>query len=118
MVIEEKVVCIKLESIADLARLASSMATMTSSVYIVHFIHEKKHYYGIFATFRDYYKYYGIPIFYFVVQNEPLKGKYLTIKVDEGGERVETLPGIRAGWICFPIVSLERKPDFIELCEG
>ena len=116
--IEEKVVCVRLESIADLARLASSMVTMTSSVYIVHFYHNDRHYYGIFATFRDYYKYYGIPIFYFIVQNEPLKGKYLAIKVDESGERIEVLPGVRTGWICLPIVTLGHKPDFIAVCEG
>ncbi len=114
----ERVVCVKLESLADLARLASSMVTMTSSVYIVHFAHGGKHYYGVFATFRDFYKYYGVPIFYFVEQDEPLKGKYLAVKVDETGERVEVLNGVRTGWICLPIVSLVSKPAIIEFSGG
>lgn len=113
--IEEKAVCIRLRSLADLARLASAMVTMTSSVYLVHFSYNGKHYYGLFATFRDYFKYYGVPILYYVEQNEQLKGKYLAIKVDESGERVESLMGVRAGWICVPIVSLDHKPDFIDV---
>ncbi|MEM0010473.1 MAG: cren protein [Thermofilaceae archaeon] len=113
--ISEKAVCIKLKEISDLARLASALVTMTSSVYLIHFSHNGKHYYGLFATFRDYYRYYGIPILYYVERDEPLKGKYLAIKVDENGERVESLTGVRAGWICVPIVSLDRKPDFIDI---
>lgn len=113
--IGEKVVCIKLLSIADLARLAAAMVTTTSYVYLVHFNHNGKHYYGLFATFRDYYKYHGVPILYYVERDEPLKGKYLAIKVDESGEVVESLSGVRAGWICIPIISLNRKPDFIEV---
>lgn len=113
--IEGKVVCVKLQSVADLARLASSMVTMTSTIYIVHFDHNGKHYYGLFATFRDYFKYYGVPILYYVELSEPLKGRYLAIKVDESGERVESTAGVRAGWVCLPIVTLDRKPDFIDL---
>jgi len=117
-VVEEKVVCIKLRTLADLARLASAMVTMTSSVYLIHFEHNSKHYYGLFATYRDYYKHYGIPILYYVEEREPLRGRYLAIKVDESGERVEVLQGTRPGWVCLPIVSLERKPDFIDLDES
>ncbi len=113
--IEEKALGVKLASIADLARLASSMVSMGGGVYIVHFAHGGKHYYGLLATYRDYYKYYGVPLLYYVEVDEPLRGKYLMVKVDESGERVEISDGIRAGWICLPIVNLERKPGFIEV---
>jgi len=112
---EEKAVGVKLRSIADLARLASSMAGMGSGIYIVHFTHEGKHYYGLLVTFRDYYKYYGIPIFYYVERGEPLRGRYLLIKVDESGEKVEESGGSRSGWICLPIVDLAEKPSFINV---
>mgnify|MGYP000085342068 FL=1 len=111
----EKAVGVKLRSVADLARLASSMAGMGSGIYIVHFAHEGKHYYGLLVTFRDYYKYYGIPIFYYVERGEPLRGKYLLIKVDESGEKVEESEGSRSGWICLPIVDLAEKPNFIDV---
>jgi hypothetical protein len=113
--IEEKALGIKLAGIADLARLASSMVSMGGSVYVVHFAHKGKHYYGLLATYRDYYKYYGVPLLYYVEVDEPLKGKYLAIKVDESGERVEGTEGVRPGWICIPIVNLERKPGFVEV---
>lgn len=112
---EEKAVGVKLTSVADLARLASSMVSMGGSVYIIHFAHNGKHYYGLLATFRDYYKYYGVPLLYYVEVEEPLKGKYLAVKVDESGERVESIDGVRPGWICIPIVHVERKPVFIEV---
>jgi hypothetical protein len=114
-VLEEKALGVKLVSIADLARLASSMVSMGGSVYIVHFVHAGKHYYGLLATFRDYYKYYGVPLLYYVETLEPLKGKYIAVKMDESGEKVESIEGVRAGWICIPIVNLERKPDFVEV---
>lgn len=112
---EEKTLGVKLASVEDLARLASSMVSMGGSVYIVHFIHAGRHYYGLLATFRDYYKYYGVPLLYYVETLEPLKGKYLAIKVDESGEKVESINGVRAGWICIPVINLEHKPAFVEV---
>lgn len=116
--IQEKVTEIKLATVSDLARLASSMVSMGSAVYLIHFNYHKKHYYGLLATFRDYYKNYGVPLFYFIERDEPLKGKYLAIKVDETGEKVECIEGVKAGWICIPIVSLDEKPVFISLEKG
>jgi len=113
--IEEKVLGVKLASVADLARLASSMMSVGGNVYIVHFTHGGRHYYGLMVTYRDYYKYYGVPLLYYVEVDEPLKGKYLMVKVDESGERVESGDGVKAGWICIPIVNLERKPSFMEV---
>ena len=110
----EKLVGIKLRSISDLARLASTMVGVGSGIYIAHFTANGKHYYGLLVTLRDYFKFYGVPIFYYVELEEPLRGNYLVMKADETGERIEVRNGPRVGWICIPIVNLEEKPEFID----
>lgn len=105
----------RLSSLADLARLASSMAGMGVGVYVIHFPHNEKHYCGLLVTLRDYYKYYGVPLFYYVELDAPLKGKYIVMKVDDSGEKVGISEGVRAGLISVPIVSLTSKPNFLEV---
>lgn len=113
--VDEKVIGIRLEGIADLARLASAMVGMGGGVYIMHFEHEGKHHYGLVITLRDYYKLNGVPLFYYVETQEKLRGNYILVKVDEGGEKIEVHNGVRAGWICIPIVSVVKKPEFINV---
>ena len=112
---EKKAVGVRLDTLADLIRLASSMVSMGSRVYIVHFAHNSRHYYGLLVTFRDYYKYYGVPLFYYVELDRPLKGNYVLLRADEAGERVEEGRGPRTGWISIPVINLADKPDFLEV---
>ncbi|MEM1509048.1 MAG: cren protein [Thermofilaceae archaeon] len=111
----KEAVSIRLENIADLARLASAMVSVSGGVYIMHFEYEGKHYYGLVITMRDYYELNGVPLFYYVETQEKLKGNYILVKVDDGGEKIEIHNGIRAGWICIPIVSVAKKPEFINM---
>ncbi len=111
----DKCVNVKLRSLEDLARFASSLTTLGHGVYIIHFKRNNSNYYGIFTVFRDYYKYYGVPLFYYVETNDELDGNYLLVKVDEGGERVEVSKGTRPGWISIPIVSLEQAPEVVDV---
>ena len=111
----ETMIPIKLRDIKDLARLASSMVSLGHSTYLIYFQHKERHFYGVFMVFRDYYKYYGIPMFYYVTLNEPLKGNYLLIKVDDESEKVEVSNGAKHGWISLPIIGLTEKPNLIEL---
>lgn len=113
----ETVIPVKLRDIKDLARLASSMVSLGHSTYLIYFKYKERHIYGIFMVFRDYYKYYGIPMFYYVPLDEPLKGTYILIKIDNGAEKVEVDYGARHGWISLPIIELTEKPIFIELYE-
>ncbi len=113
--LEYKVVCIKLRSLNDLARLASSIAMLGHSTHILHFRTEKSHVYGLLVVLRDFYKYYGLPVFYYIELVEKLKGNYVLVKVDENGERVEVSEGTRHGWIGVPIVSLAEPPPFINM---
>lgn len=66
---------------------------------------------------RIFYKLYGIPVIYYHVSEddglEASKAKYLLIKVDEMGEKVEITDRTKPGWIGVPLVNLESKPPFI-----
>ena len=81
---------------------------------MVHFEHKGKHIYGILTVYRDYYKYYGVPIFYYFESDKKLDGKYILIKVSDK-EEVIVANGTRPGWIHIPIISLKEKPDLIKL---
>ncbi len=110
------VVKIKVSSLEDLARFAAALVGpgyLGHNVYIVHYKEGDKHIYGILTIYRDYYKYYGVPMFYYYETQEPIKAKYILVKVDEH-EIVTFSDGSRPGWIHIPIISLSERPKFIE----
>jgi hypothetical protein len=104
---------LRVTSIADIARFAATMLTLGQPVYLLHFKHNNKHYYGILAIFHDYFNLNGVPIFYYYEGEE--EGKYVLVKLDETGEHVVFSDRTRTGWLSIPIVSLYEKPDFIKL---
>ncbi len=110
-----KVVAVRVSSISDIARMAASVMTLGQPMYIIRFKHKDKYIYGILAVFRDYYNYYGIPMFYYYVDEDEkyVKAKYLLLKADEAGERVEAGVGSRPGWVSIPVVELKEKPVFL-----
>ncbi len=110
-----KCISFKLKSLGDLARFASAMATLGHGTYIIHFEKSGRHYYGIYAIFRDYYKLYGLPLFYYIERNEEIKGKYILVHTDERGERVEASNGTKPGWISIPIIDLEKPPEIVDV---
>jgi len=116
--ISDKVINIKLKDLRDLGRFAYSLASTGQSIYIIHYNKFRKYIYGIFMIFRDYYKYYGIPMFYYVILNEPIQGSYLLVKVDDWGEKIEFSNGCKPGWIHIPIIELEKEPIFLSVEEG
>ncbi|HDJ89933.1 MAG TPA: cren protein, partial [Thermoprotei archaeon] len=73
----EKCIGLRLETINDLARFASTLMTIGHGVYIAHFYRDGKHLYGIFTLYRDYFKYYGVPLFYYIELKEKLDGNYI-----------------------------------------
>lgn len=110
-----KVVAVRVNDISDIARMAASVMTLGQPMYIIRFKHDNKYIYGILAVFRDYYNYYGIPMFYYYVDedNKYANAKYLLLKADESGERVEAAKGSRPGWVSIPVVELKEKPAFL-----
>ncbi len=116
--INEKVVNIKLKDLKDLGRFAYSLISSGQTSYIIHYRKSNKNIYGILMIFRDYYKYYGIPLFYYISLDKPIEGTYLLIKVDDRGENIETANSSRPGWIHIPIIELDKEPVFININEN
>ncbi len=101
---------VKLQSINDLARFASSTTSMGHITYIVHFEENDKHVYGVFIVYRDYYRLYGVPMFYYIELEKPLSGKYILFKTDDAGEHLDIDDRTKPGWIAIPIINLTEKP--------
>lgn len=109
-----KCIGVRLRTLNDLARFASAMATLGHGTYIIHFEKNGKHIYGIYAVFRDYYKFYGLPLFYYIELEEALNGQYLIVHADERGENIEVSRGTRPGRVSIPIIDLKAAPNIVD----
>ncbi|MCC6013617.1 MAG: cren protein [Candidatus Verstraetearchaeota archaeon] len=105
---------IEVEDIRDLARLVASTISMGQPIYLLHFVHNNKHYYGVLGVYNNYYDKYGLPIFYYYSSEKSLNGKYILVKMDEK-EEVIFSDGVKPGWIAVPIINLKEKPEFLEI---
>ncbi|MCS7374660.1 MAG: cren protein [archaeon GB-1845-036] len=108
-------VAIKVNDLEDLARFVASIAGLGQPTYILHFMLKGKHVVGLMAIYRDYYKYYGIPVFYYFESEKPIEGNYFLVKAEENREHVVISKGTRPGWIAIPIIRLKEKPIFLKL---
>lgn len=114
----ERVMPVKVASLADLARLASTMASRLIVMPIYRFHYKGKVYYFVQASFKDYYKLYGLPMVYYYSRPEgedvdDEKARYILIKADMTGEVVELSAEARTGYVVIPIVNLAEKPAHI-----
>jgi hypothetical protein len=105
---------IQVEDIKDLARLVASTVSMGQPIYLIHFIHSEKHYYGVLGVYNHYYEEQGIPLFYYFLADRAQGEKYVLVKMDDR-EEVIFADGIRPGWAAVPIINLKEKPDFLKL---
>ena len=110
---ENKCIPVEVSTFEDLIRFTASMRSFGQNSYILHFKNGKRHVYGVFVVFRDYYKFYGLPLFYYIERVNPIQERYILVKVDEKGEAIEVSNGVKSGWIPIPIISLKEKPDII-----
>ena len=111
----EKVIPIKMASLADLVRLAMSISTPQTTTYVIKYSDGDKVVLGILGIFRDYYKYYGIPIFYYYTSSGEEAGKIVDanyIVVSTNGEKFEFSKNPKPG-LSIPIIGLSEKPPFI-----
>ncbi|WP_448578601.1 hypothetical protein [Thermosphaera sp.] len=112
---EEKVLPVKVNSINDLVRLAVSTVTPQALTYIVKFRVKEKIVIGILGVFRDYYKYYGLPLFYYYIVDpteHPTLSEANYVVVSTGEERFEFTKQPKPG-VSIPIIALSEKPSFI-----
>lgn len=113
---EEKLIPVRVKKINDLARIAAMIVALGQPAYIIRFkSRDDKLAYAIIAVLRDYYKYYGVPmLYYYIDENGVLKGdgSYLLVKVDDQGEHIELSNSTRPGWVAIPVIDLVEKPPF------
>jgi len=119
----EPAVSIRVASIEDLVRLATSMASRFIVMPIYRFKEGGVVYYFIQASYKDYYKQYGVPVLYYY--SRPLdedvddsKAKYVIAKADEMGEKVEITDRIKHGYTAVPIVNLAERPAYFKTSQA
>jgi hypothetical protein len=116
---EEKPVWIKIRKTEDLCRLAASIVTMGQPMYLVRIRRNNEVYIGLLAVYRDYFKYYGIPIFYYTLCEGPCtEKKYVSFKIDESGEKIEFTDKAIPGTAMIPIVEFETMPSILGEWKG
>lgn len=112
---EEKVFPVRVSSLNDLIRLAVSTISPQALTYIVKFREEGKIVLGILGVFRDYYKYYGIPLFYYFILDPteyPGLSEANYVVVSTSDEKFEFTKQPKPG-VSIPIISLAERPGFI-----
>ncbi|MEM1628234.1 MAG: hypothetical protein QXP02_06060 [Desulfurococcaceae archaeon] len=112
---DEKVIPIKTSSFNDLVRLAAStMIPHQLTTYMIKFKHKDKIVIGLLGVFRDYYKYYGIPVFYYYTFDSNdiavIEANYVILHTDRDGFELSKNP--KPG-ITIPLINLAERPMFI-----
>jgi hypothetical protein len=113
--IEEKVVLLKTASFYDLVRLASAtIIPHQVMTYLIKFKYKGRIVIGILGVFRDYYKQYGLPVFYYYTfdGNDVQASEANYVIVYTGEDRFELSKNPKPG-VSIPIISLAEKPVFI-----
>jgi len=112
-----KAVKVRVKSINDLVRMAASSIAMGQPTYILRYERDGETLYGIMAVFRDFYKYYGVPLFYYVVDNSgsvPKDANYALLRSSDSEERIEFSKAAKTGYVIVPIINVTEMPNFLE----
>ncbi|MEB3774936.1 MAG: cren protein [Desulfurococcales archaeon] len=111
----ENAVAIRVDSLGDIARLASTLAARMFIMPVYRFPGSSGSVYMVQTIYKDYYKYYGVPIVYYYIHRgeEPASVRYILARADETGERVELSDRTRTGWVSIPVINLVEKPPYI-----
>ncbi|MCE4604817.1 MAG: cren protein [Aeropyrum sp.] len=105
---------VRVQSLEDLVRLASVNAARMAISPIYRFRFKDSTVYMIQTVYKDYYRQYGVPIlYYYAGEGEESSPKYILVKVDEEGEKVEKSDGVKPGWLAVPVVNLSEKPSYV-----
>ncbi|MEM0340198.1 MAG: hypothetical protein QXN05_01465 [Acidilobaceae archaeon] len=114
---ELKAIAVRVSSLSDLVRFASSTVPAMVVMPIYRFKENKKVYYFLQTVYKDFFKYYGIPIiYYYSTTDDGLdsdKAKFILFKADEEGEKIEISNKTKAGCISIPLVNLDKRPPFL-----
>ncbi len=114
----EKAVHVRVSSLGDLVRLASTLASRMIVMPVYRVSRDGRTVYFLQMMYKDYYKYYGLPIVYYYVEEDASKSaeeaKYILAKSDETGEKIEISRKTRPGWLAIPLVNLEEVPSYLD----
>ncbi|ABN70215.1 hypothetical protein Smar_1119 [Staphylothermus marinus F1] len=111
----EKVIPIKLNSLNDLVRLAATISSPQAMMYILKFKYRNKLVLGVLGVFRDYYKLYGLPMFYYYTLEKEDAEKVIDknyIIITSDNEKIEFSKHPKPG-LSIPMITLAEKPLFI-----
>ncbi len=112
-----KAIKVRVKSINDLVRMAASSIAMGQPTYMLRYEEEGRVLYGIMAVFRDFYKYYGVPLFYYFIDEDnvvPKEANYALLRSSDTEERIEFSKAAKTGYVIVPIINIAEMPDFLE----
>ncbi len=105
---------VRVSSLNDLVRLATSLAGRMVVMPIYRFKSGDGAVYFLQMMYKDYYRCYGLPvIYYYRSEREDRNPKYIIVRADETGEKLEVSDRVRPGWIAVPIINLAEKPVYV-----
>ncbi len=111
-----KVLTIRVNGLNDLVRLAMTYTGPSQTIFLLKFIEKGKLVVGLLGLFRDYYKFYGLPILYYHIcsseEEDKIRNANYIIVSTSDGERIEFSKYPRPG-IAIPLISLKEKPPII-----
>ena len=113
----EKAVAVRVSSLADLVRLSATLASRMIVMPVYRLRLERGAVYFVQMMYKDYYKYYGVPVIYYYIDEsdtrESGEANYILAKTDETGEHIELSSRTRPGWLVIPVINLESPPVYL-----
>ncbi len=108
---------IRVETLADLVRLASALAGRMVIMPVYRVKGEAGSLWFLQMMYKDYYRCYGLPIIYYYFMEGDSRGpeeaRYVLVRGDETGEKLEVSSRTRAGWIIVPVINLAEAPGYL-----
>ena len=108
---------VRVASLADLVRLASSLASRMVVMPVYRYRRGDGALYFLQMMYKDYYRCYGLPVIYYYFwegdDRPPEKARYVLVRGDETGEKVEVTDRTRPGWIIVPLINLASLPPYV-----
>ncbi|MCE4601026.1 MAG: cren protein [Desulfurococcales archaeon] len=112
-------ISVRVETLSDLVRLASSLAGRMVVMPVYRFKSGKGSVYFLQMMYKDYYRCYGLPVIYYYVaeddERDASQVKYIIARTDESGERIEVTDRARPGWVVVPVINLAEKPVYVSV---
>jgi hypothetical protein len=107
-------VAVRVKELQDLVRLATSLAGRMVVMPVYRYKTGDSAVYFLQMMYKDYYRCYGLPvIYYYIAKGENEDPKYIIIRTDESGERIEVTDRFRPGWLVVPVINLAEKPVYV-----